>query len=521
MGGKFWYWGGFTDLERSLNRRGCKVVTAAVGPFSSVWDRAVELFYQIKGGTVDYGKEHSARHGHARFGRTFPGLYPAWDAQHPVHLVGHSMGGLTARCLVQLLSDNGRTGGEEGLFGAAPHAPGQAPGQAQMQEDGQGGEGFAYIRPASYLGSAVGSSWVLSVTCIACPHDGTPMVDILDRWMDRVFDAMCYANTITPALSPSAEQQIFDFKLDQWGVHPRQAHESWKQYSARVSSAPVFKNKPLDLCHHDLSLLGAAQLNSWVRPAKDVLYLSFSCCTTYSNWLTGTKHVPLVATNPLFLLSAAVLGSVQLKEELELSHDSQDAEHRQAGEATEVEAGGGGGKGKAARDGAGRGGGRAETETEWRRNDGMVSSCSQRAPTRAYKSEDGARNVCVNVCVNGVSSRLPHSAPEPAPGRGSRGGPGGQGQGPGGEEGEDGKEGETEGQHGFGTAGGAAGAHAVAAAGADGECACAERGGEGGGGGGGGGGGETGGATTALQPAGNSRKCTYSIALVVTNGFCG
>ena len=43
-----------------------------------------EFFYQIKGGTVDYGKEHSARHGHARFGRTFPGLYPAWDAQHPV-----------------------------------------------------------------------------------------------------------------------------------------------------------------------------------------------------------------------------------------------------------------------------------------------------------------------------------------------------------------------------------------------------------------------------------------------------
>ena len=28
----------------------------------------------------------------------------------------------------------------------------------------------------------------------------------------------------------------------------------------------VFKNKPVDLCHHDLSLLGAAQLNSWVRP---------------------------------------------------------------------------------------------------------------------------------------------------------------------------------------------------------------------------------------------------------------
>ena len=28
-----------------------------------VWDRAVELFYQIKGGTVDYGAAHSKEHG--------------------------------------------------------------------------------------------------------------------------------------------------------------------------------------------------------------------------------------------------------------------------------------------------------------------------------------------------------------------------------------------------------------------------------------------------------------------------
>ena len=60
MAGKFWYWGGFSDLQAQLNSgavdgREVRVMTAAVGPFSSVWDRAVELFYQIKGGTVDYG----------------------------------------------------------------------------------------------------------------------------------------------------------------------------------------------------------------------------------------------------------------------------------------------------------------------------------------------------------------------------------------------------------------------------------------------------------------------------------
>ena len=92
MGGKFFYWGGFTDLEGSLNRRGrCKVFTAAVGPFSSVWDRAVELFYQIKGGTVDYGKQHSALHGHARYGRTFPGyMYIYTNTERDTHTLTHT-----------------------------------------------------------------------------------------------------------------------------------------------------------------------------------------------------------------------------------------------------------------------------------------------------------------------------------------------------------------------------------------------------------------------------------------------
>ena len=31
----------------------------------------VELFYYLKGGTVDYGEEHSAQYGHARFGKNY------------------------------------------------------------------------------------------------------------------------------------------------------------------------------------------------------------------------------------------------------------------------------------------------------------------------------------------------------------------------------------------------------------------------------------------------------------------
>lgn len=76
-------------------------------PFPSILslqhDKACEIFAQIKGGVVDYGEQHSEEHGHSRYGRAYPGLYPEWSDEHPVHLVGHSLGGTTARMLQHLL----------------------------------------------------------------------------------------------------------------------------------------------------------------------------------------------------------------------------------------------------------------------------------------------------------------------------------------------------------------------------------------------------------------------------------
>src|ERR1700741_962460 len=60
------YWGGLNDLPTQLQSKYSNrmVAPAVVGPFSSNWDRAVELFYQIKGGCVDYGAAHSSLNGH-------------------------------------------------------------------------------------------------------------------------------------------------------------------------------------------------------------------------------------------------------------------------------------------------------------------------------------------------------------------------------------------------------------------------------------------------------------------------
>jgi hypothetical protein len=82
----------------------------------SLHDRACYIFYQIKGGRINYGKQHSEFHGHCQYGEEeFPGLYPEWDESHPVILIGHSLGGLTALTLQNYLAD------EEGKTLGSPY----------------------------------------------------------------------------------------------------------------------------------------------------------------------------------------------------------------------------------------------------------------------------------------------------------------------------------------------------------------------------------------------------------------
>ena len=56
------YWGGENDIEKYLNDRGYQVYSVSLGPVSSTYDCAIETFYQIKGGQVDYGQEHSEKY---------------------------------------------------------------------------------------------------------------------------------------------------------------------------------------------------------------------------------------------------------------------------------------------------------------------------------------------------------------------------------------------------------------------------------------------------------------------------
>ncbi|OQS04956.1 hypothetical protein THRCLA_02852 [Thraustotheca clavata] len=78
-------------------------IVVEVGKISSDYDRACEVFYQLYGGQVDYGEEHSTNCGHLRFGATYQPAHPNWGENNPVHLLGHSCGSTTAIELYQLL----------------------------------------------------------------------------------------------------------------------------------------------------------------------------------------------------------------------------------------------------------------------------------------------------------------------------------------------------------------------------------------------------------------------------------
>ena len=101
------------DLESELKNAGFEVYTVSVGPISPSWDRAIEAFYQIKGGQVDYGSNKTKEYGIIQKPKSkkYEGLYPQWDGKHPIHIISHSQGGQTARMLELLLKESY---GEEG-----------------------------------------------------------------------------------------------------------------------------------------------------------------------------------------------------------------------------------------------------------------------------------------------------------------------------------------------------------------------------------------------------------------------
>lgn len=247
------YWGGdHNNVLTNLNSNGHKTYKATVSPISSNWDRAMELYYYIKGGTVDYGAAHAEEYGHERYGRTFPGIYTQWDGESKLHLVGHSMGGQTIRVLDELIANGSEE--ERQYHEAHPEE------EEEMSPVFKGGK-----------------SWIHSVTSIATPHNGSTFADEENlvpflKKMILDFAALSGVN--------DKDNIIYDFKVDQWGLK-RKTGETLSSFIDRVENSKALDSK--DISIYDLTTKGAQELNNWVKTQPDVYYFSYTGDASYES----------------------------------------------------------------------------------------------------------------------------------------------------------------------------------------------------------------------------------------------
>ena len=246
------YWGMTTgSLTDYLSSQGYETYAASVGPISSAWDRACELYAQLVGARTDYGVKHSQDFGHDRYGIDYEQpLFDGWGTERAVNLVGHSFGGATTRLFLDILA-NGRP--EEV---AAAKAAGVEPSPFFL-----GGKG----------------SWVHSLTAIAAPHNGTTFIETCG---DFTMVAAELATSISKALGLSVFKGVYDFQLDQFGIR-KDDGETFSQALERVLHSDFLSHN--DNAFLDLTIDRALEINDDIGIEPNVYYFSYAGNQTVSN----------------------------------------------------------------------------------------------------------------------------------------------------------------------------------------------------------------------------------------------
>ena len=270
------YWGGTKyNVKQELTKLGYRVHEANVGAFSSNYDRAVELYYYIKGGRVDYGAAHAAKYGHKRYGRTYEGIMPDWEPGKKIHLVGHSMGGQTIRLMEHFL----RNGNQEEI-------------DYQRQYGGT----------VSDLFKGGQDNMISSITTIATPHNGTHAADLLGN--EEIIRQVAYDY----ARSKGNKLSHVDVGLSQWGLKQRE-DETLAQYIQRVKQSKLWTTK--DNGFYDLTTEGTDILNQKTSLNPNIVYKTYQGESTRPG-PNGTQKAD-VNMNIGYTLTANTIGKVKDK----------------------------------------------------------------------------------------------------------------------------------------------------------------------------------------------------------------
>ncbi len=276
------YWGFETngrDLPACWRAQGIETFCPSLGPFTSAWDRACELWAYLVGGQVDFGKAHSERHGHKRYGRIYPGVLKDWGqpgAHEKIDLIGHSFGGPTAILFADLLTN--------------------------------GSEEERKATPAEQLSPlfAGGHDRVHAVVTLSGANNGTTFADFFGEKGIKTLATAIYGANALAAGTPL--MKLLDFHTDQWDIMRKPGDYRLRPptLSARLKGVRALTAQRQDNVGYELQVEYAAQRSWRLRPSPDTFYFAFRACRTHAD--AGGRQVPDRDMRRILKLWSTVIG---------------------------------------------------------------------------------------------------------------------------------------------------------------------------------------------------------------------
>ena len=274
------YFGMFsTDIKKMYKKLGTEFYTPSMSGFTSMWDRACEAYAQIVGGTVDYGKVHSEKMGHARYGRTYKGMIPDWGQLDDegkikkINVIGHSFGGPTVRFFVNMIV----RGSQEEIDGTPAE---------ELSEFFKGGH----------------TNWIHSCTTLASANDGISFLYAIEK------PAPYIAKTLVSFLSILGSipfGNVYDPMMEQWNLGCRPEERKWTNLKPNIKDAVRYYESE-DCCLNDLYVHKARERMADWKAFENIYYFSYSASRTVPN--AEGNYVPVKDMIPLLKPTAYIVG---------------------------------------------------------------------------------------------------------------------------------------------------------------------------------------------------------------------
>lgn len=273
------YWGMLSgDLIKYLEFYGFEIKNPSLGGLGSAWDKACQLYAMLTGTRTDFGKVHSEKFGHERYGRTYDKpLLEKWDSENKINILGHSFGAPTIRMFENLL----RNGSEEERKGTP---------KEELSPLFAGGKG----------------DYIYSITSLCGCQGELTISESVPKFYELLRKATFgLANLESGRLL----QKMWDMNADQFGI---MAHDD----KGNMKKAPLDLKKAIkvseskDTVFYDLSVQGMHEMNENLSINPNIYYFSYSSnCTKPKRFSNKGHYVPMMKMSLAWKPISKAIGS--------------------------------------------------------------------------------------------------------------------------------------------------------------------------------------------------------------------